>query len=303
MYHITIKPDTFQITPELVNQNPYINLDTSINKKAAINQHNEITREIKRTKTYGITKKGDIPDIVFAANLGLSLPRLPEAVVITSWMKYRQRRNELDYIEEILDDSGIKHVQFPGSADAPFEGQAEAKWFENGELLICGYGFRATKESIRILRKLLTQIYENYGIKPPRVAAFEIQSPKYFHLDAAMLEFGQTECVIHKGAFDANDLHRLKAELGERNVHLIDTADSFCLNSIIEDDRLITHVLTDQKVRSRLESITGKMVTELDASEFEKSGGGVRCLIFDVFDPRMIKRKRSQQNLHSPKKQ
>jgi len=303
MYHITIRPDTFTINPQQKNQNPYLQKVQQINSQKAFDQHNEITKALNLCVTYGLNKKADLPDIVFTSNMGLSLPRLPEPVVILSWMKYGQRRNEVPYIEDIFKERHIKYVQFPGSAKAPFEGQPEAKWFDGGELLVVGYGHRASKESVRILRSLLKDIYNTYGVEPPRVVSFQIQTPLFYHLDMAMLEYGPTECIVQKDAFSGADIARLRTELGERNVHVLETDDSFCLNAVIEGETLYTHNLSDPTVKSKLEKITGRSVVELDTSEFEKSGGSVRCLVFDVFDPRMIKRKRSQTNLavSSPK--
>jgi N-dimethylarginine dimethylaminohydrolase len=302
MYHITIRPDTFTINPPQKNQNPYLHKIQSINTKEAYSQHNEITKALNLCVTYGLNKKADLPDIVFTANMGLSLPRLPEPVVILSWMKYEQRRDEVPYIEDIFKERHIKYVQFPGSAKAPFEGMAEAKWFEGGELLVVGYGHRASKQSVRILRSLLKDIYDTYGVEPPRVVSFQLQTPLYYHLDMAMLEYGPTECIVHKAAFSTADIARLRTELGERNVHIIETDDGFCLNAVIEGETLYTHILSDPTIKSKLEKITGRSVVELDTGEFEKSGGSVRCLVFDVFDPRMIKRKRSSHSLvASPK--
>jgi N-dimethylarginine dimethylaminohydrolase len=297
MYHITIRPSTFKITPELKNQNPFIDIKENVNLKKAQEQHKQITAIVQPTLVYDIKKRGNIPDIVFTANMGLSCPRLPVPVVIISHMKYRQRRNERPYIEEILEDRHIHYVEFP--SEAVFEGAPEAKWFDNGQLLIMGYGHRATEKSVKTLKTLLNSIYESYGVEPPRVIAYELQNPHFYHLDSAMLEIGQLECIVQKEAFTQADIKALKAEL---RIHVIETSDYFCLNSIIQGDTLITHILSDPTVKSKLEDITGKEVVEFDTSEFEKSGGSVRCLVFDVYDPRMIKRKSSQTNLaKSPK--
>jgi hypothetical protein len=50
------------------------------------------------------------------------------------------------------------------------------------------------------------------------------------------------------------------------------------------------------------EELTGKNVIECETSEFEKSGGSVRCMILDVYDPRFIKRKRHPSSAPSSPK-
>ena len=52
-------------------------------------------------------------------------------------------------------------------------------------------------------------------------------------------------------------------------------------------------------LKKYLEKITNKTVVEIDTSEFEISGGSVRSLIFDLIDPRTIKRR--QRAPSSPK--
>jgi N-dimethylarginine dimethylaminohydrolase len=296
MYHITVRPDTYKISSKLVDQNPYTDLDDKPNQKTAQKQHKHVTQHLTHNINYVVNAPHtiNIPDMTFIASAGLSLPNLPEPIVILPWMKYPQRRKELPYIKDIFKELHVKTVEFPGSSKGPFEGAAEAKWFDNGNLLVMGYGFRSTKETTVIMRKLLAEIYQSYGLPPPKVLAFPLQSFSFYHLDVAMLEIQPLTCIIHKDAIRHKDVQRLQAEA--ISVHLIETTDTFCLNSIIDGPNLLTHTLADPELKSYLEDLTGKTVVELDTSEFEKSGGSVRCLVFDMFDPRLIKKK---QHSHS----
>ena len=298
MYHITIKPETFGFSNELVSQNPYGIPGTQIDHVKADKQHKQITNALQNNLLFTINKTKDfVPDLVFISSAGLSLPRLPEPVIILPNMKYEQRKRELVYIKEIFHELKIKTVEFP--TEHQFEGQAEAKWFNNGELLVLGYGFRMTKSSVKVLKKLINEIYKSYGVEPPRILPIHLRSFRFYHLDMALLETSQTSCIIQEEALKFKDLKRLEKEL---DVTIIETEDSFCLNSVIDGDNLITHVLNDNELKEFLEEKTGKKVLELDASEFEKSGGSIRCLIFDVYDPRMFKRKKhGQTSPSSPK--
>lgn len=299
MFHITIKPDTFDVDKKYTNQNPYIT-DFEVNHKLALEQHKYVIKNLSRNVNYIITATekssiSGIPDIVFAANGGLSLPRLPEAVILLPWMKYSQRKNELPYLMDIYEDLNIKMIEFPGSDSAPYEGAAESKWFNNGELLVMGYGYRCTKESVKLMKALLHDIYTSYGVNPPIILSFEIQNPDYYHLDLAALELNQTDCIIHEDAIKQKDLLRLRKYI---NVQTIKSSDKFCLNSIVDGDNLLTHTL-NKSTRKILHELSGKNIIECDVSEFEKAGGGVRCLVLDVFDMRHVKRKKQ---LHQQKK-
>ena len=99
MYHITIKSEIFGFSNELVSQNPYGEKDTQIDKIQADKQHKHITNYLQNNVTFTINKTKDfIPDLVFISSAGLSLPRLPESVIILPNMKYEQRKRELKYI-------------------------------------------------------------------------------------------------------------------------------------------------------------------------------------------------------------
>jgi len=302
MYHITIKPDTFSIDNTLLSQNPYGSTDQSINKSLAQKQHKQVCNALEQNVNFSLKKEKEnkIPDIVFLASAGLSLPRLPVSLVILPNMKYAQRKAELPYIKQIFVDLKIQTVDFP--TNTPFEGQAECKWFHNGELLLVGYGYRSNKETVSTLRKLLNEIYISFGITPPTVLGVHLKSFNYYHLDIAMLATSDISCLIQEGSIKDRDIYKIEKALGKAQVKIIATEDPFCLNSIIDGPNLLTHKLNNPELKAFLEEETGKTVVELDVSEYEKSGGGVRCLVFDIFDPRLIKRKKhTHSNPSSPK--
>ena len=215
-------------------------------------------------------------------------------------MKYAQRKAELPYLKEIFAELQIATVDWP--AQAPFEGQAECKWFHGGELLIVGYGFRSNKETVHVLRNLLDDIYTSYGVKPPTVLGVNLISFNSYHLDIAMLATSEISCLIQKDSIKDRDLYKIEKELGKAQVKIIETNDPFCLNSIIDGKNLLTHKLNNPELKDFLETETGKSVVELDTSEFEKSGGSVRCLVLDIYDPRLIKRKKQSTSCPSSPK-
>jgi N-dimethylarginine dimethylaminohydrolase len=156
-----------------------------------------------------------------------------------------------------------------------------------------------SKDSVKILRKLIQDVYGSYGIIPPIVVGIHLQSYRFFHLDKALLETGPLTCIIQGGAFRQKDIERLKKLI---KLTIINSDDPFCLNSVIDGETLLTHKLNNEQLKTFLEKETGKTVIELDTSEYEKSGGSVRSLVFDLFDPRMFKKKKQcNSNPSSPK--
>jgi N-dimethylarginine dimethylaminohydrolase len=289
MIRLCIKPTTFQILPIQHKQNPYITDDSiqpkNVNKKKVHAQHDALEKAFHKIYSFTVypVHHEPLPDIVFVANSGLSLPRLPEPVFLLPYMKYIQRKEELHYLKQLYTKLGLRTIPFPGSANAPFEGQAEIKWFHGGTKLVCGPGFRSTRKTFEILDKVLKKIYKSYGVEPPELCVVPLQSADYYHLDVAMLEYNDTSCIIHKNAFSKTAIHTLQKFLGPQNVHILDTRDSFCLNAVCDGSNLITHKLSDPSLKKKLETITGLSVKQVDTSEFEKSGGSVRCMTLDIY--------------------
>ena len=116
----------------------------------------------------------------------------------------------------------------------------------------------------------------------PELLVIPLKSADYYHLDVAMLEFDDTKCIVHRRAFSAESIKKLQKFLGAENVFVIDTDDSFCLNAVVDGDTLVTHSLA-KPLKKELETITGRTIRMVDTSEFEKSGGSVRCMTLDIF--------------------
>ena len=288
MLRICIKPTTFEVLPFQKGQNPYIHPEHLLGSARVKTQHATLETSFSNITIVTIDpvhgSAEHLPDIVFVANGGLALPRLPRPLIILPWMKYPQRQRELPYLRDVFAHLGLDTVDFPGSPAAPFEGQAELKWFHGGTKAICGYGHRSTRRSVTIIKSLLTKIYKAHRLSPPEILAIPLLSSQFYHFDVAALEYNDTQCIVHKDAFSAASVKKMRAFLGgEETVTVIDTKDHFCLNSVVDGKYLVTHKLQDPALKPMLERITGKIVRQVDTSEFEKSGGSVRCMTLDIW--------------------
>ena len=280
---VLIKPNTFNIFKYQKNQNPYIDIDHRVTLNKVITQHNNLEKIFSNKMVYKIEKpQYNLPDIVFVANGGLSLPRIPNTIILP-YMKYQQRKEELEYLEKIYKSIKLNIISFPGNNSAPFEGQAELKWFYNGRKAICGYGHRSTEETFDIIQNLFNKLYTEHYLAPPELLILPLESADYYHLDVAMLEFDDSKCIVHKKAFSEVSINKMKKFLGKENVHVIDTSDKMCLNAVVDGRNLVTHKITDSNVKSFLEKTVKRQLIEVDTTEFEKSGGSVRCMTLDLF--------------------
>jgi N-dimethylarginine dimethylaminohydrolase len=193
-------------------------------------------------------------------------------------MKFPQRQAELPYLIEMYKEIGIPTIPFP-TKDV-FEGQAELKWFFGGNLAICGPGHRSTAKTFKALAKLFDYVYGLHGLDPPRLVITPLISADYYHLDVAMLEVNETTCIVHKRAMSPVSIAALRS--AGLTVHVIDTKDTFCLNAVISEGVLVTHRLTDPTLKKTLKKLTGCNLIEVETTEFEKSGGSVRCMTLTV---------------------
>jgi len=282
---ILVDPSSFKIVPSLEKENPYMDLEHALDRKLMKESFNELVAKINpKPYVFSVSKSANVPDLVFVASAGLSLPRLPEPVVILPWMKYAHRRAELPYIRSIFQTLGVKCFEFPGSPDAPFEGQPDTKWFHDGKTLICGYGYRSTRKTFRILEELIHRIYSSYGVAPPELYVFKKQHFDFYHLDIGMLEYNQSSVIIHSHLFSDDDKVRLRNILGSKNVHIIRSPDLFCLNAIDCGSYVLCHEL-EPRTAAYLRKHVGKPLRQINMSEFQKSGGSIRCLVFDLYIP------------------
>jgi N-dimethylarginine dimethylaminohydrolase len=285
MYHITVSPDTYEVRPEQEGENPFLNVKEKPILPLAKHQHAAFRKHLQNEIYFEVTTNEHIPDFVFFASGGLSLPRLPEPVVILPSMKYKLRQQELPYDKAIFDRLKIKTYELPKGV--VFEGKAEVAWFRGGTVLLHGYGYRSTRESVFALQRLLAKIYKSYGVTPPRCISLREKSPRAYHLDMALLAYSDTECCIKAGIFDSHQVNLLRTVLDK--VTVLQSSDPFVMNGIVFDTKILVSKLQDPGLKRTLESITGKKVVEVDVSEFQKSGGSVACLVLPIYDPRFTR--------------
>lgn len=280
MIRVFIDASTFEVLPIQHDENPYVNIHSRHSKHKCMKQHDNLVRAFTASPSVVCTlprPTTPLSDIVFCADAGLSLPRLGRPLLLLPNMKYKHRQDELPYLKRCFKSIQLETMEYPGME--PFEGQAELKWFHGGRKAVCGYGYRSTKKTFDELDQLFQTLY---GDEKPELLVIPLVSPLYYHLDIAMLEYNGNRCVVHRRAISPASLRKLKQFLGKDHVDVIDTPDTFCLNAVADGTHLITHKLTDPHIKSKLESITGLVVRQVDVSEFEKSGGSVRCMTLDI---------------------
>lgn len=280
MYHLTVSPDTYEVRRDTRHQNPLIQ-ETPVNAAQASRQHAHLRSLLPKTISIDVTSRHSLPDLVYIASAGLSLPGLPDSVVILPRMKYASRRAELPVVKTIFQKLGVKMIELPRGI--VFEGEAEAVWLQEGRVLLHGYGYRSTKATGPALQKLLTAIYTQYAVPPPTVVSVSLQSPETYHIDMALLVVSPSFCIARQGAF--SEAGRALLTKLFKTVRVVSSSDPFALNAIVLEKTILTHKPLDPAVKEILEEASGKSVTEVNVSEFEKGGGAVACLVMEMYEP------------------
>lgn len=242
----------------------------TVDYEKAQRQHAEV---VKALGAMNIPSSG-LPDEVFAANTALPLPMLPPTFIMANF-KYAQRKEESDNLAPYLSKIG-KVIQWPYKS--VLEGQGETKMFYGGKIIVVGYGFRSSKQTVSDLQEILNKIYKRHGLDPPVVLGVKLLDARYYHMDVAAHAISSNECLIHTGAISDQDIQKME-DHGIRCI-VRSFGDPLALNCVMVKDKHYTHVLT-AKARAVMKSLGLKMV-ELDVSEFEKSGGSVRCMILEL---------------------
>lgn len=90
------------------------------------------------------------------------------------------------------------------------EGQGETKWFYGGKIVVVGYGFRSSKQSVSDLEEILNKIYKRHGLEPPVVLGVKLLDPRYYHMDVAAHAISWNECLLHAGAIGDQDVQMME---------------------------------------------------------------------------------------------
>lgn len=256
--------------------NPYMK-DVSINKKKAYQQWFNTIRKIRKYDTVSVVdfetfdpKKvpvSKLPDIVFCANHGVPVPK--ENEYILSNMKKDQREQEPQYFRNWAEHNGYNVRSIKKGVS--FEGEGDAKWHPNRDILWVGYGYRTDEEAVDIIDNMIDS----------EVKRLTLNSEYYYHLDVCFEPLDKNTVVIIEEAFDQDDITKIKSEF--RNVIKVPDEDLETMggNCARLDDNNVIIDKQNNRTKSMIEQ-NGFNVITTDTSEFMKSGGSVDCMFVRV---------------------
>jgi N-dimethylarginine dimethylaminohydrolase len=211
--------------------------------------------------------RAGLPDMVFPANAAVVLDR----VALMGRFRHAERRGE----EQPFDDHfralvgrGVLDAVAQVPATCLQEGAGDCLWDATRGRFWAGYGQRSTRQAADEIAAFFGQ----------EVAALELVSPRFYHLDVCFCPLSGGEVLYYPPAFSAASLAAIRDLVAPDG--LIEATDEdaarFTINAVNIDDRLVMAKASPHLVARLTER--GYRVAEVDLSPFIMSGGAAYCM-------------------------
>jgi N-dimethylarginine dimethylaminohydrolase len=256
-HYLMCPPDHFGVLYEI---NPWMHTDVWVDPDLAAVEWNGLVatlREAGAAVDFELPVVG-LPDLVFTANAGVLCGRR----FVPSHFRHPERQGESAVDAAYFAGIGYEVVELSG--DLRHEGAGDALPF--GGVLISGYRTRSDYASHAALGELL-------GVA---VRSVELVDPRLYHLDLVFCPLDDRRALVAPLGLDTYGI-RVITELVPEPVLLSDEeALSFCANSVVVGTTIVMPHCPPRLGRL-LESFGFDVVTS-QVDEFQKAGGGARCL-------------------------
>lgn len=204
-----------------------------------------------------------LPDMVFTANGALVF----DGKVILPHFRYKQRQPETEKFRSWFEDAGYRHIYMPKNF---FEGEGDALIF-SGHMLFGGSPWRSSPEAHLEVGKVL-------GVN---AHPLELIDPRFYHLDTCLTIVSSDTVAIYPKAFSPKSLKKIH----EIVPNVIEASDEdaivYGLNAMANNGELIIIPDGAKGLIKKYEEL-GLKVHPVPMGEFQKSGGGVKCLTLEL---------------------
>lgn len=258
------QPDFFDIEYEI---NPWMHTDNQVNPELAGAQWWSL-QKIYKSLGYQVELVEPIkhlPDMVFTANGALMV----SGKVMLPRFKHPERQPETEQFQKWFEDNadrlGVKEIVIP---EHDFEGEGDALVF--GDMILAGYGFRSSKESHQELDKYFDET----------VISLHLQDSRFYHLDTCLTILDDQTVAYFPEAFDENSRNTLNVIVPRLIEATEKEAEGFGLNAY-SDGKNVTMPSKSASLIRKIEK-AGYTVHPTSITEYQKSGGGVKCLTLEL---------------------
>jgi len=187
---------------------------------------------------------------------------LCEGRALFGQFRHKEREPERPYVRDYLLDHGFERFDVPEGVF--FEGAGETVMWR--DKILFGFG----KRSDEVVRHFLRQ---TFGLD---TIDLEMEQEPFYHLDTALLPLGDDLIAYYPPAFGPIDNKTIESFDCEKLVVSERDAHAFACNALVYGDVVFgSKGVCDlwPELRRR-----GLQILEFDVGEFQKLGGGIKCL-------------------------
>ena len=250
-------PKFFDVAYEI---NPWMHTDNPVNKQLAETQWQQLYATYKDKLGWNVSliePVDGLPDMVFTANGAL----VHGKKVVLPTFRQPDRQPETAKFEEWFKSQGYTELYTP---KYDFEGEGDALFWN--DILFAGFPWRSDKPSHNEIADFLAV----------KTIGLQLIDPRFYHLDTALTIVNDTTVAIYPKAFSEDSIKAIKAVVPNVIEATDEDAVAYGLNSASDGKRIvIPEGATNLQEKYRA---LGLEVFPVPISEFQKSGGGVKCL-------------------------
>ena len=254
-------PDHFEIEYEI---NPWMRQENPVEPIKAQAQWKElysIYTDQLRWDVELVRPISHLPDMVFTANGALTY----QSKVALPHFRHPDRQPETEYFETWFRDAGYTDLYKP---KYDFEGEGDALFWN--DVLLAGYPWRTDLSAHKELANF-------FGVK---VVSLQLIDARFYHLDTALTIVDEHTIALFPEAFSKASLEALKKIVPQIIYASAQDAEAYGLNAMSDGDKIVIPAGAQELIKTY--KSLGKTVFPCPISEFQKSGGGVKCLTLEL---------------------
>ncbi len=254
-------PTHFDIEYEI---NPWMNTANQVDTKLAAQQWQKLYKIYTETLGWDVqliepVKK--LPDMVFTANGALVI----DGKVALPRFRYPQRQPETECFRKWFDSAGYKEILMPVH---DFEGEGDALVWN--DIIFGGYGFRSDIQSHH-------ELSDFFG---KRIIDIHLVDERFYHLDTCLTIVSSDTVALWPKAFSEESLKKIH-EIVPNVIEATDyDALVYGLNAMSDGQNIVLPEGTNTLIRAYRNR--GMTVYPTPITEYQKSGGGVKCLTLEL---------------------
>lgn len=254
-------PKFFDIEYEI---NPWMDTENQVDHKLAQKQWQQLYHtytEVLGWDVEVIDPINHLPDMVFTANGALVI----DGKVALPTFRAPDRQPETAHFKKWFESKGYKEFLTP---KYDFEGEGDALVWN--DIIFMGYPWRSDKAAAGEVGQFFNK----------KLVPLQLANASFYHLDTALTIVDKETVALYPALFTEDSLKTIKEIVP--NVIEAGKADAYAygLNAMSDGHNI---VLSD-KATGLIEQYKkrGMQVYPVGISEYQKSGGGVKCLTLEL---------------------